>query len=311
LPLGLAFVVGLSLTLHAEGHCQSIAPELANSNPVILFPRTLQAFSQQPLSVRDFGYFGTAQCDDSGPMFFAASPGAVGGITYLSVSADGEEHTGYDVPKYVTDDPCNTSFSISPNGKPQLLYAEPRQPVKWLGFDQDGELSSVTTLSAPSSIIVRSFAVTAQGYLLLLGYYPLTPAHSNHDGETYRAIFNSSGSLVAKLESEASGTQSNGQVAGPVEEPVAVEGEQFFRMASSGRNMVVMNTDGRIVRTLRLPDTRPGDPVNGLRISGSVALVTYINFKAAPQQSCVLLNAATGLEYGLCLPPAGARGGLT
>lgn len=309
--VAIAVVIALSLALRVDARSQSMAQRPYNRSPVVVFPRVLGAFSQEPLSVPAFGYLGAPQCDDSGTMFFAASAGAVGAITYLSISSDGEEQTVYDIPKYVTDYAQNTSFSVSPDGILQLLSVVPGQPVKWLQFNRDGELSRVTDISAPSEIVVRSFAVTSRGYMLLLGYYPPTPEHGNEDGETYRAIFAPNGNLVTKLKAENSGMQSNGQLAGPPEEPAVAEGEHFFWITSSGKSMVVMDTDGNIVRTLRLPGARPGDQPTGLRISGDMALVTYTNFKATPQQSYVLLNATTGLEYGLYLPPPSIRGSLT
>lgn len=307
-----AIMVAFSLALCLEARCQSAAPQSYNANSPIVFPTVLSAFSQQPLSVAPFAYLRMAQCDDSGRMFFAAAPGgAVGGVTYLSISADGEEQANYDIPKYIKDYPYNASFSVTPDGMLQLLFVVPGQPVRWLKFDKQGALSNVVQLPVPSDISVRSFATTSQGYLLLLGYHPLTDTHAKTDGEAYRAIFAPNGNLVANLKTAKSGMQSNGTFADSPEEPATVEGEQFFWITSSGKSMVVMDTDGNVVRTLRLPGARPGDQAVGLRISGDMALVTYINFKATPHESYLLLNATTGLEYGLYLPPPDARGSLT
>lgn len=300
------------LGLNPAARCQSVGQSPQASNSAIVFPTVLSAFSQEPLSVPSFSYTAFPPCDDSGDMFFAAAPGgAVGGITYLSISSEGEEQTVYDVPKYVNDYAYGTYFSVSPDGRLQLLWVVPNQPVKWLRFDKDGELSGVVTVPVPSDIQVRSFAVTSHGYLLLLGYFPLTEAHGKKDGQTFRAIFAPNGNLVARLKTTKSGMQSNGMFAGPPEEPATAEGEQFFWITSSGNSMVVMDTDGNIVRTVRLPGARPKDQPVGLRISDDMALVTYINFKAAPQESYVLMNATTGLEEGLYLPPPTVRGSLT
>lgn len=307
-----AVALSLSLAVCPKARCQSIAQESQSSVPPIVFPTVLRSFSQEPLSVPPFPYIGLAPCDDSGTMFFAAAPGgAIGGIAYLSISADGTRQTVYDVPKYVRDYAYNVSFAVTPDGKLQLLFVVPYQPVKWLRFDKDGELSSVVELPVPSDISVRSFAVTSQGYLLLLGYHPLTDAHGKDDGQTYRAIFAPNGSLVSTLKAEKSGMQSNLEFAGPPAEPAVAEGEQFFWLTSSGKSLVVMDTLGNIVRTLRLPGARPGDQAVGLHVSGDRALVTYIDFKASPQEAYVLLNATTGLEEGLYLPPPDLRGNLT
>lgn len=302
----------LSAGLCPEVRCQSLAQEPSNSSSPIVFPTVLSGVSQEPLSVPSFGYFGMAQCDDSGTMFFAAAAGAVGGITYLSISSDGDEQTVYDLPKYVADAPHNTWFSVSPDGTFHLLYVVPGQPVKWLTFGKYGQVHAVVTLPIPSDINVRSVATTAQGYMLLLGYHPLTSAHAREDGDTYEAVFDPNGNLVTTLKPGNSGIQSNLQFAGPPAQPAVVEGEQFFWITSSGKSMIVIATDGSTVRRVRLPPApHPGDQIVGLRISGNLALITYMNFKASPHQSYLLLNAATGDEEGLFLPPFGVQGSMT
>lgn len=308
----LAILAGASLILPATGRCQSVALGAGNPMPAPAMPETLRVFSEIPLSVPSFGYLGTAECDDSGTMFFAAATPPRTGVTYLSISADGQKQTVYAMPKYIDENPYNTLFSVPPDGRLQLLFVVPgEQPPKWLSFDKKGELDRVVTLAAPAAIDVRSFTTTAQGYLLLVGYYPPTKAHGKNDGETYTGIFNPNGDLVARLASEDAGLQANGEFAGPPQEPAAVEGEQFFWISSSGKDLVVTATDGSIVRRLPLSGARPGDRVVGLRVSGNQALVTYINLKATPRLSYLLLNASTGDRYGLFLQPAGIRGGMT
>lgn len=305
-------VVAMSLPLlfRVEARCQSVLPGSGDLLPSPVVPQTLQPFSQVPLSVPAFGWLRTAQCDDSGTMFFATTAGPPrSGVTYLSISADGQKQTVYHPPDDVNENPWNTVFSVSPDGRLHLLLVIPgQQPIEWLTFEKDGKLDTVVTLAAPSDIDVRSFSTTAQGYLLLVGYYPLTKTHGKNEGETYTAIFNFKGELVAKLTPEDAGMQANGKFAGSPEEPAAVEGEQFFWTSSSGKSLVVTATDGTTVRRLPLPAARPGDQVMGLRISGGQALITYVNFKTDPRTRYLLLNAATGDRYGVYLPPTGIRG---
>lgn len=299
----------LPLLVQAGGHAQSVLPAAVATAPVM--PRTLAVFSQEPLSVPPFGYLRTAQCDDSGTMFFAAAAPPRTGVTYLSISADGQKQTVYQMPEYVDENPYNTLFSVSPDGRLQLLFVIPgEQPPRWLSFDKDGKLSRVVPLSAPPGIDVRSFATTSQGYLLLVGYHPLTEKHGKNDGETYTAIFDPRGELVAKLQSVNSGLQASGEFAGPPEEPAAVEGEQFFWIGNSGKSLIVTATNGSTVRRLSLPGARPGDQPIGLIMSGGLALISYLNMKATPRMSYLLLNASTGDRYGLYLEPAGMHASL-
>jgi len=272
--------------------------------------RTLEVFKQIPLTVSPFGYLRMAQCDDSGDMFFAAAAPPRSGVTYLSISNDGQKQTVYEIPKYVADNAYNSTFSVSSDGKLQLLFVVSGQPVKWLTFGRDGKLNRETTLSLPSDIDVRSFAVTSQGYLLLVGYQPPTDTHAKGEGRTYSAIFNYKGDVVAKLIPEDAGRQSNGQFTSP-EEPAVAEGENFFWIDNSGKYLVVTDTDGSTVRRLRIPEARPGDQIIGLSISNNLAVLTFMNGKATPRLSFLMLDTISGTRVGLFLPPTEVHGNLT
>src|ERR1700679_2588463 len=94
------WVVALAFTtllvFRGEGRCQSVVP---GTYPLPVMPRTLEVFSQVPLSVPPFGFLRTAQCDDSGTMFFAVTSGPPrSGVTYLSISADGQKQIVYHPP---------------------------------------------------------------------------------------------------------------------------------------------------------------------------------------------------------------------
>ena len=303
--------IALALVISGDAGGQSIAVPIDNSIPAPVLPQYLKVFTEIPLSVPPFGYLRTAQCDDSGTMFFAAALPPRTGVTYLSISSDGQKQTVYHLPQEVVDMPYNTLFSVTPDGMLQLLLVVPgQQAPRWFTFQKNGEVSRVVTLSAPVDIDVQSFSTTAQGYLLLVGYHPLTKAHVKDEGETYTAIFNDKGELVTKLTAEASGMQANGEFAGSPDEPAAVEGEEFFWIDSAGKKLVVTATDGSIVRRMPLPGARPGDQVMGLHISGHMALISYVNFKATPRMSYLLVDASTGDRYGLFLQPSGVKASL-
>lgn len=146
-----------------------------------------------------------------------------------------------------------------------------------------------------------------------MGVHPITDAHGKDDGNTCAAIFGPNGDVIVKLGVESSGVDpQSGKYSGPPEQPATAEGELFYRTTKSGKNLVVMDTAGSIVHQLRLSGARPGDRVIGLTISDNLALLTYVNFSATPQQSYVLLNATTGDRYGFYLPPVDLQhGGLT
>lgn len=268
----------------------------------ILFSRTLDIFSSTPLSVPPFGYFGAAQCDASGRMYFAAGNPPSAEATYLSISSDGQQQFVYSLPKAVLDAPHNVSFYAASDGEMHFLVVQPGVSVTWLRFDKDGRLSGTEVLPVPTNIDVNSFAVTPEGYLLLLGYYPLTTKHGADDGSSYRAIFDVNGTRVATLaqEKESSGTDPSN---GPSQEAVTAWGGNFYWI--DGQSIVVMDTTGNVVRSLPFSMPSKTARVLGLHLSGGLAEVTFLDINARPQTRYLILNAATGDAYGIYLPPEG------
>ncbi len=274
----------------------------------ILFPTTLDIFSSTPLSVPPFGYYGAAQCDASGRMYFAAGNPPAAEATYLSISSDGQQQFVYSLPKAILDAPHNVSFYAADDGEMHFLVVQPGVSVQRLRFDKDGKLDGAEDLPVPANIMVNSFAVTNQEYLLLLGYYPLTTAHGSEDGGSYRAIFDVNGKRIAILsqEKESSGTDPSN---GPSQEAITAWGENFYWV--DGDSIIVMDTTGNEVR--RIPFSRPSNTARVLRLhlSGGLAEVTFLDIKARPQTRYLVVNAATGDTYGLYLPPEGGPMSLT
>ncbi|MGB6134665.1 MAG: hypothetical protein WBG54_23005 [Acidobacteriaceae bacterium] len=289
-------VAQLPAAPHAPATALSEAPQ------PILFPTTLDIFSSTPLSVPPFGYFGAAQCDASGRMYFAAGNPLAADVTYLSISSDGQQENVYSLPKAVLDAPHNVSFYAAGDGEMHFLVVQPGVSVTWLRFDKDGRLSGTEVLPVPTNIDVNSFAVTPEGYLLLLGYHPLTTAHGADDGSSYRAIFDINGKRIATLsqEKESSGTDPSN---GPSQEAVTAWGGNFYWI--DGQSIVVMDTTGNVVRSLPFSMPSKTARVLGLHLSGGLAEITFLDIKARPQTRYLIVNAATGDAYGIYLPPEG------
>jgi hypothetical protein len=283
---------------------RSPAPQSAGLLTSQLAPRALEAFTRVPLSVPPFGYFGTLQCDASGTMFFEAGL-PQNARAYLSISRDGQKQTIYSLPKDVTDQPHNTTFYASSDGELHLLVIQPGVGVKDFRFDPDGKLEGVTNLDAPSGILVKGFAVTSQGYILLLGFYPAPDNETRDAGATYRAIFKPSGALVTNLpNSREPGIDDT--VNSLSEGHIEASGEDFYW--TTGNSILTMDTAGNIIHKLEIHKPNENDALNAIFVSGGMLAVGLLATGEHPlQYSYLVLGAATGDPYGLYLPPTGAR----
>lgn len=297
----------------AAGFTQQVSAPVPHSEvpgwattPQIQFAQTLDVFTSIPLSIAPFGVLGSAQCDESGRMFFASFSSLVPGTqsaVFMSLSADGQRQAVYALPREVQDQPHNTDFYAASNGELHLVVVQPGIRVQWFRFDPAGKLEGEEDLPAPPDIVVRSFAVTGQGYLLLLGYRPVTTAHAAGDGKTYRAIFNSVGRLVKELAAADAGLGRDGIEQHPSEDFARADGETFY--ITNGHDLIEMDSVGDSLQTLLIQKPDPKDLVAGLHVSGGLAEITLLNFE--PRQpghpSFLVIGAADGEIRGLYLPP--------
>jgi hypothetical protein len=274
--------------------------------PQIQFARTLSVFTTTPLSVATFGFLGSAQCDESGRTFFASFSSLIPSTehaVYMSLSADGQGQVVYDLPPEVQKQPHNTDFYAAANGELHLLVSQPGIRVQWFRFDAGGKLEGEEDLPVPPDIAVRSFAVTREGYLLLLAYHPASPAHGASEGQTYRAIFSPVGRLVTELVAADAGLGKDGIESHFSEDLVRADGGTFYM--TDGRSLIAMDSTGNLLQTVQIHKPDAKELVVGLQISGGLAEITLLN--APPHQrthvSLLLLGAADGESRGLYLPP--------
>jgi len=269
-----------------------------------LTARTLEVFSSIPLSVPPFGFFGSPQCDATGRMFFEAGTPPSNDRIYLAISADGQRQTIYALPKDILDQPHNTLAYLSAGGEVHFLAMLPGKSLKWLTFDEGGKLEHVVGLNAPTSLVMDSFAVTAGGYLMLLGYYPEGDKHSNVEGTTYRAIFSPSGDVVTQLPSERAAIAADSDPQRMREVHVKTDGDHFYW--TTGKIIYDLDSSGAVVRKIDIPKANESDQVLDIGMSGPMAEVTLAS--GPPwRTSYLVLNSITGDAYWLYLPPEGSH----
>ncbi|HEX4309289.1 MAG TPA: hypothetical protein VHZ25_04630 [Acidobacteriaceae bacterium] len=286
-------------------------PPRRETTPQIQFAQTLDVFTTTPLAVAPFGFIEPAQCDDSGRMFFASLPSLIPkseNIVYTSLSADGQQQVLFRLPPEIQKEAHNTDFYAASNGELHLVVVQPGIRVLWFRFDTAGKLEGEEDLPVPPDILVRSFAVTRQGFLLLLAYHPASPAHDASEGKTYRAIFNPVGRLVTELAAADAGLGKDGIELHPSEDLVRADDETFYM--TDGRSLAAMDSTGNLIQTIEIDKPDPKELVIGLSISGGLAEITLLH---APPHQCtqvsfLVLGAAEGESRGLYLPPEGVPG---
>jgi hypothetical protein len=290
---------------------QPNAPDPANgaiappAEPIV-FPRVLTAFSTTPLTVPPFGSFGEPQCDDAGTMFFeTGAPGQQQSI-YLSISADGGRQVAYTVPKDLADGHYDTAYYAAADGRLHLLVMRPRIDVSWLRFDRDGKLEHEVKLEAPVGLYLDSFAVSAQGNLLLLAHLYAEGQHRAQEVGPFRAIFDSSGALIKKLTAGASGDEDAPMTPGTAQDRATAAGDEFYW--TSGDSIIATDDLGNQKRSFRIPKPDHKDAVFGMRASGNLIEITIAptpKVGETVKKSFMTLNSISGDSEGYFLPSPG------
>lgn len=267
---------------------------------------TLSIFSTTPLSVPPFGYFGTPQCDAAGRMFFKASVPPLGiGMVYLSISADGQRQSIYQLPKSLLKQRLDTLFYAASDGRFYILAHGPQIGIMWIRYETDGTVDKEVTLKTPANVFLDSFAVTPQGYLLLMAHHLIDGKQGTSEGAAYRAIFSPSGDVVKILPAGVSKSGQSGATPGLSGNRVTTDGETFYWL--SNNEMTVMDTDGSVIASYVIAAPTPKADAEGLRVSGSMAEITFgadAGIGKPVQSSYLVVDALTGSPYGLYLPPA-------
>lgn len=181
---------------------------------------TLKATSYTKLPMPGFGFVDSAQCDDSGNMYFLTDH--LQQTRVLKVAPDGSK---YEFFNDKVDEPFrHIGFRASFDGSISNLYQTERS--MFVSTLRDAQSKPTRTrLEVPDHLYPQQFAVFNSGAVLLSGHFEKN-AGSKLAGKSYLAIFGPDGKLRRKLKN-----------AGSKEDPDAkdVLPEGFASVAADGR----------------------------------------------------------------------------
>lgn len=217
----------------------------------------LSPSSQRVLDMPGFQFWGPAQCDSDGNLYFHAGrdPNA---LTTLKILTDGS-HAVYGI---VGQDAAGLYFvasRVAPDRKLYVLAGGAKDELYLLKFGDDPTHPDRTQLESPSDIrpsSVHNFLITQDGEVLLQGYFTEDAPHGEQ-GRGYVAEFSGSGDPMRKSFEKTSEATRNYVAKHAANYAAASGADGLFYLLEPDRVLVLSQT-GRVVRSLKLhvPDER-------------------------------------------------------
>jgi hypothetical protein len=158
--------------------------------------RVLVPSSSHLLEVPSFGYYGNAQCDKDGNLFFHSNSTIFNQAAVLKLSAGSWEPTIFKISADFLDNTAFEQFSVSPSGTLWLLGESKDHYI--YTFSSDGQMTGRTRLEVPDHLNLEDFAVSDRGTSLVAGYFD-SKADAPVRGTTYVALLDHSGRLLHRF----------------------------------------------------------------------------------------------------------------
>jgi hypothetical protein len=268
--------------------------------------RVLEAGSIHSLDVPSFSFFGPAQSDNEGNLYFHVNAGSFRKPVVLKL-----EHSSGDPTLYTLEDEglkktTFLNFSVTPSGQVSILSQQVDKKIYLLRFTSKGDLSEKVALDLPEYMSTQSFVAFDTGTVLVSAYY-LADAPEHMHGKGLMALFDESGKMLKNLSANtedvdlANVSQHLAEGAGTV----GPDGNMYILQANQ---IVVISGLGKIMRRIKFH--KPEGTIAS-KIAISQNLVSIWLLREGPKQKMqkqdvtaeyLVLDLLTGKPFSYYVP---------
>ena len=280
---------------------------LAADNPFrVQVTQPLHVSSVRPFEFPPFGYWGVPLCDSDGNLYFHAVPDmpAYDTISILRLDPKGKSSIVYRMSAEYSDY-LYQSASVSPSGLLYVLAQARTGEYAIVSFKPDGFSRNPSKLSVPDNVVLTGLAAFDDESVLVQGHFEARP-HSHaqatdHKGERYLALVNSSGEITRTVEGKLEKVDLNAGPAIPPEAEGALVTSAGNAIVISGKELLILSQSAVVER--KLPFERPDTsavPVR-LQVSGGLVAIEFVtvNKQHEVQAKYLVLNLQDGRRIGL------------
>ncbi len=265
----------------------------------------LVSSSSHLLEVPSFGFYGSAQCDKDGNLFFHSSSASYSQATVLRLNSGTWEPTVFKVSPDFLKDAFFEEFSVTPSGQVWLIGAAKGGGQYVYAFSSDGEMSSRTKLEVQNHLNIQDFAVSDRGTALIAGYFD-SDADDELKGKPFIGLFDRSGRLL-KLLNEPFETVDIAAESLNIHAGNATFGDDGLFYLLHAQSVVVLSESGAVVRRIKFDKADKDSRPTKVAISGGIAAIWLIKVdkKGMITQQFLVLNAETGEGLAFYTPSGG------
>lgn len=267
--------------------------------------RTLQVTSTKVLTTPAFGYWGPPLCDDTGNLYLQPAGSEDASVFKLSQTNESDSRM-FAIPADATGSDALLDYAVTPSGSLYMLAQDAKQHFHVFSFNSDGAVKHDSKLEIPEYVALVNLSVFDNDTMLATGNYQ-REAPENLRGKAYAGLFDPSGQPLKDLASRLSLDASSSDPASPVNRTSIRPGRDGNLYLLKQSSVLVVSPGGEVVHRIRFTKPDPSAMPLSLNVAdGPIA----IEFGDKPEAGklvnpkYLVLNSATGKEYGYFSPPA-------
>jgi hypothetical protein len=258
--------------------------------------RVLQVGSTQSMEAPPFSFYGPAQSDKAGNLFFHINAGSYRRPVVLKLDRGSGDPTLYSLDDTDMQKAVFQEFSVTPAGQVSILCQKTDGKFYVLRFSSKGTLLEKIPMDLPEQLSLESLAAFDSGTFLLSGFY-LGDAPAELRGKGFMALFDESGKMRKKfsgaesveLKTVSQRISQGGATVGP-------DGNIYLLQANQ---VLVIAESGKIIRRIRYQ--KPGG-ASAAKIAVSQNLVSIWLLKVGEKKNVtadyLVLDLFTGKPFG-------------
>lgn len=275
-----------------------ISSQQAPTSDVPQYP--LRTVETVPVGFDDNGFWGSAQCDQDGYVYWrAATEPEFGSNPVWKISPKWDKYTKFSLPRELVEEEklMLGGFTVTPDGTLYgVAYNNQKAQVYLLHFGSDGQVSSKTKLKVSERLLPSLVSVFPTGETLLYGQLD-KEAPAGGEREARLAIYSEDGRLLApvKLPRKKTSKADAKKEETAANEPSGketIEGDSGLRpgkavaMGEDGNAYILLGTQilgvnarGDVARTIPLADIPSGFVATNIQASHGTLSVRFTKGK--------------------------------
>lgn len=273
----------------------------------IFASREIDASTSRAIQTPPFSYFGEAQCDRDGNMYFHNGDSDFRRGQVFRLSNDGTSGSFLRITgKFADPDLAGfDSFWVTADGEVFILSSNAEEKFVFT-FDHNGAVKDPVALKVREDIQLTDFAVFDNGFLFVWGYHDRR-SPKDLRGKPYAAVLTESGEVVKEL-SISMPAVDLGNLTALSDGAVASYAGNLYFLGSE--QITVVSVTGEVIRKLRFHKPDSEAVATKLYLSGGMALValnkisTNGSTRGEVDRSFIALDQDSGDLIGYYRPSA-------